>query len=146
MIKGIIFDWGRTLYDNDKKELMDGAIFVLKELKNKKYKLCLVTRGVHQEKENAIKKTNVVQYFEEIFFVHEKVENDFVKCLNAMNLKHDEVMVVGDKVRNEVKVGNVLGMTTVWFRNGKYKDEVPEHDLEKPKHTILNLRDVLKLI
>lgn len=145
MIKGIIFDLNRTLYDPDKKQLNGSAIFVLKELKKKKYKMCLVSKG-KAGADDVIRVHNLEKYFIEILFSQAKSEDDFVKCLNSMNLKYDEVMVVGDKIKGEISRGNSLGMQTVWFRNGKYKDELPETDLEKPKHTITKLREVLKLI
>ncbi len=49
MIKGIIFDFNRTLHDKDANQLFPDTIPLLSKL-SKSYKLCLVTRG-HTEEE-----------------------------------------------------------------------------------------------
>jgi len=43
MIKGIIFDYNRTLFDVDNNKLIEGVPELVEKL-SKKYKLCLVSR------------------------------------------------------------------------------------------------------
>jgi len=145
MIKGIIFDWNRTLYDKDKKELIESALFVINELHRRKYKMCIVSKGREHTSE-LLRKHNLSKYFSEVVLSEEKTEKEFVACLNEMRLRHDVVLVVGDRIKGEIKLGNSLGMKTVWFRNGKYADETPSEEIEKPTHIITALRDLLKLI
>ena len=142
MIKGVIFDWNRTLWDKENNRLMGSASYMIRELKKRKYKISVISKGTS----DSLKKSGLEHYFDHILFVESKAEQHMIECLNEMRLKHNETLVVGDRIKGEIKVGNSLGMKTCWFRNGKFANELPETDAEKPTHTITELRDVLKLI
>jgi len=48
MIKAVIFDWGRTLYDNENNDLFPDAKEILEYL-SKKYKLAIVSMANSEE-------------------------------------------------------------------------------------------------
>jgi ribonucleotide monophosphatase NagD (HAD superfamily) len=54
--------------------------------------------------------------------------------------------VIGDRIKEEIRVGNSCGMATAWYRCGKFAQELPQQDIEEPKYIITNLEQVLKLI
>ncbi len=63
-----------------------------------------------------------------------------------MRLFPEEILVVGDRIKREITIGNRLGMKTAWFKNGKFKDELPESKDEEPTYTLTKLEDVIQLL
>ena len=53
--------------------------------------------------------------------------------------------VIGDRVRYEIKIGNILGFQTIWLKLGKFSVEKPQSNEEKPDFTILSLKEILKI-
>jgi len=73
--------------------------------------------------------------FEEEFWVadHENKtkEEYFKEILDEFNLKPKEVLVVGDKIEDEIYFANNLGMYTARVLFGKYKDLKLDYRTEK---------------
>ncbi|MBI1970198.1 HAD hydrolase-like protein [Candidatus Woesearchaeota archaeon] len=134
MIKGIIFDFNRTLYDKEHNQFFPEAKPLLRELKGA-YKLSLISKA--PDNSDAIYKDyEFISFFEKIVIKPEKTEKEFQECLTAMKLGTAEVIIVGDKIKGEISIGNKLGIITVWFRQGKYAQELPSSPREKPTFII----------
>src|SRR3989338_11454342 len=138
MISSIIFDWKRTLYDPDSKALINGAKDLLVFCQNKNIPMILIGKGKEDMNEE-VKKLGVKKYFKEIIFAEGvKDPKVFVKYVSS-NPK--ETVFVGDRVRSELEIGNKLGATTIWVRQGKFATEEPENKDQKPDYTVLSLTD-----
>ncbi|MEK6901765.1 MAG: HAD hydrolase-like protein [Nanoarchaeota archaeon] len=143
MIKSVIFDFNRTLFDPDKKALVEGALLLLQALQQQEYKLCLISRKTVEERQEDISRLGLDKFFMHIIVAEEKTQEHFSDCLNAMKLQGREVAVVGDRVRSEIYFGNVLGMRTIWFKVGKFAVEEPQKKEEEPNYVITDLGEVL---
>lgn len=143
-MKTVIFDFNRTLYDPDREQLMEGAIELLEHLKEK-VGLALIAKGDDKRREQ-IKQLNLQQYFPVIIIDENKNVGYFRKCMEYFDARPEETFVIGDRVKKEIRFGNEIGATTIWFRDGKYKDELPDNGVETPKHTIKNLKEAIKLL
>ena len=44
MIRGVIFDFNRTLYDPDSRQLAEGALQLLGRLRSRGYAMCLISK------------------------------------------------------------------------------------------------------
>lgn len=141
MIKAIIFDFNRTLYLPEIKKIPESSIELLKRLKDLGFVLALITIKENTKKEWIRK---ISRFFLIVKEVNQKTENDFLDILKELNLNKDDVLVVGDRVKIEIKIAKRLGLKTVWFRNGKFKDELPDID-EIPDYTISKLENILDL-
>ena len=64
--------------------------------------------------------------------------------LDELEVSTDETVVVGDRVKEEIKYANQLGLKTVWLRKGKFAGELPDSTEEKPDITITDLRELKK--
>jgi FMN phosphatase YigB (HAD superfamily) len=137
MIKGIIFDLNRTLYDPDAHALVPGAIPILSRL-SKSHKLCLVSKGTEDE----VRRLGLHWFFVKVVTCDEKAEEHFRECQEAMRLFPEEVLVVGDRVKGEIAIGNRLGMRTAWYRNGKFRDEKAESREEEPSYVLADLQEI----
>lgn len=142
-MKTIIFDWKRTLYDPNNKSLIKGSLRLLSFLKQKKYLLVLIGKGsndMYQE----IERLDVKQYFTNVFFKEgKKNDNLFKKYV----LKSDpgSTIVVGDRVRSEIEVGNRLKSITIWIKQGKFAEELPLSKKQTPTYIVNSLLDLKKL-
>jgi len=147
MIKGIIFDFNRTVYDPEKDELSEGILELLEELVTKNYKLVLISKNKGGNRREQIAQLGLNKYFLEVQ-VHErdKIEDDFNQALKVMDLKPEEVLVVGDRVVGEIYLGNKLGMKTVWYQVGRFASQFPSNDGEKPDYIIKKLVQILDFL
>jgi FMN phosphatase YigB (HAD superfamily) len=136
----IIFDFNRTLYNPDQGMLIPGAELVLQELTRRKFKLCLISYGT-KEKRKLIHNLGIEKYFDRIIVTPKKSIEDFKQCFGK-----EAGIVVGDRVKEEICIGNMLGAKTIWVQSGKYGVEVPEIKEEQPTHTVQDIQEVLTLV
>ena len=97
----------------------------LKQLKRSGFKLFLVTLGMHQRQEKKIKLLGINDLFDEIIISDQEVglllEECYEMLLSMYNLQINEVAVVGDRVKEELRIGNTMGMTTIRMLHGRFK-------------------------
>lgn len=145
MKKAIIFDYNRTLFDPEKEKLIQGSKILLTEALFKGYVLFLVTRaeatGIQSVEEMGLR-----DFFTEIIVSEKKNICDFKKLIARQDIDISKSFVIGDSVQAEIRLGNTLGITTLWFRNGKFKDTIPSKKSERPTFIIRNFREVKKIL
>lgn len=144
MVKAIIFDFNRTLFDPDQNKLFPGASGVLQKLSALFPLGLLSTEEVGRE--NLIFELGLEKFFKEILIVHKKEDRHFLDICQKLGVDPEGVLVLGDRVRGEIAVANKLGMTTVWFRNGKFSSQVPQSSEEKPDFEIRSLDGLLDIV
>ena len=144
MKKLIIVDFNRTLYDPDKKELMQGAKEFLEEY-SKNYSIALIGKG-GGERNKLINSLDIKKYFDYFKLVSNKSVDDFHNCLNYFNLKAQDSWSFGDRIKREIVLSNKVGLKTIWFKNGKFADEIPNHPDEEPNFTIRSFDEVKNII
>jgi FMN phosphatase YigB (HAD superfamily) len=140
----IIFDWKRTLYNPDNKELIIDSKKVLKYFSNLSIEMHLIGKG-GQEMYLEVERLGLAKYFKSITFVEEsKTKEDFLSLIEDLNIK--QLLVIGDRLKSEIEVGNSIGATTIWIKKGKFATETPELTGIEPCYTINSIEDVLELI
>src|SRR5947209_1167650 len=110
MIKLIIFDWGRTLYDNDHERLFPDTISVLMKMSNN-YQLAIVSLAVDgnfEKRWEALKKNDLLKYFVSVYFTQDK-DAAYEKTLTQLSLRPDEVLIVDDRVVRGINWANKHG-------------------------------------
>lgn len=142
MIKGIIFDFNRTLFDPKKNKLFKGVFDLLKKL-SKNYKLALISFG---SKKEFIYGLGLEKYFTKVLVVSEKKPKYFKDCAKALDCKLNEILVVGDRVKSEIKIANELGMISVLLKKGKFASEPPQALEEEPNFIIFSLLEIEKIL
>jgi FMN phosphatase YigB (HAD superfamily) len=140
-IQAVIIDFNRTLYDPDSAELEKEGIEILEYLKSKNYLLYLVARD-NPKRRDLIKSLGIEKYFRKILIKQEKSEEDFLECLVDAKLPSKDFVVIGDRIKKEISIGNKLGMMTIWIRKGKFSQEKPGSVTEKPDQIIDKLVDI----
>lgn len=133
----IIFDYNRTLYNPETQSLSSNAV-VLLEILSQKHKLYLVGRN-EPERNNKLDELNIRKYFEQAQFVDRKTEELFRSIVtNDKNV----TFVIGDRIYEEITIGNKLGYKTIWVRQGKFCEEVPRNESENPLFTVHSLSEI----
>jgi ribonucleotide monophosphatase NagD (HAD superfamily) len=144
MVTNIIFDWKRTLYDPDTKTLISGTIEVLNFIKKQNIPLTLIGKGgddMYQE----VERLNVKNYFTNILFKEgEKEIETFRQYIDKINPKF--TIIIGDRVRSELEVGNILETTTLWVKQGQFATEGPENENQKPDFIVNSLIEIPEIL
>jgi uncharacterized cofD-like protein len=117
---------------------------------HKSYKLILVTSGVSERQRNKISKLGLDGCFDLILIddIHEKLSKRerFLAAMANYGLTARDILVVGDRVFSEIKIGNQLGMVTTQMQHGHYANITPSKGWENPDYVIKQISEVPSII
>lgn len=140
----VIFDWKRTLYDPETKQLIDGALDLLDFLKQQGVQVVLIGKG-SDDMYGEVERLGITPYFDQIIFREaSKDTSQFTPFIDKN--RPEQTIVIGDRARGEIAIGNELGATTIWIRQGKFSSELPIGTVQQPVHTVSSLRDAYKIL
>ena len=138
-------------------QLFPDVVPTLKKLAQDKYKLFLLTTGIHERQHKKIELLNLKPYFDEIIINDQEVgllmEDCFEAIVRKYSLSPQNVVVVGDLVREELRIAKSKGMVTVQMLHGRFKEETAYDSANKPDYkikrffqlpTLLKLKDIGK--
>jgi len=141
-------------------QLFPDVVPTLKKLAQEKYKLFLLTTGIHERQHKKIELLNLKPYFDEIIINDQEVgllmEDCFEAIVRKYSLSPQNVTVVGDRVREELRIAKTKGMITVQVLHGRFKDETaydrsdrsnkPDYKIKRffQLPTLLKLKDIGK--
>lgn len=143
-MKAIIWDFNDTLYNANKEELFENAEDVLSKAKNSYYQALVTTSiGNKSEREALIKEMGIWDIFDHIK-IGIKTAKVFEEAVHEVKCKNDQVFVIGDSYSKEIRIGNKLGMKTVWFTLVSVSQDSKKHYCKKISdlselYSILNL-------
>lgn len=136
----IIFDYNRTIFNPETNDLYEGVFSVLHEL-SKKHELFLVSMNEASRK-NTVKNLGIEVFFKKVLFVDSKSIEVFSTIGNA----GENILVVGDSIRNEISIGNKMNFITVWIKQGMFSNILPITKEQKPKHTISDISELKEIL
>ena len=108
-IKGLILDIDNTLIDFD-KNLLEGCIEWCDNLKKQGIKMFILSNTNKVHKVRKVAETLNLEY---LYFAHKPSKNGFKKAMKILNLKPENIAVVGDQVFTDVFGGNRCKMFTI---------------------------------
>lgn len=136
----IIFDYNRTIFDPDTDNLYSGVLELFKKI-SIKHGLFLISRNEPSRKDR-LEKLNIKKYFQKVLFVNEKSKHLFKEITGDTK----NVIVVGDSISDEIKIGNQLGFITVRLKKGKFATEIPKNKNEFAKFEITDINELETII
>jgi len=142
MLRGIIFDFMRTLYNPEKGELFAGVLPMLQSFKESGLKQGLVSFG-GEEKRRLLRNLGLTSVLDWYRVVEDKTPEVFQDFLSKFSLKPEEILVVGDLVREEITVGKGIGAQTVWVKWGLFAKEQPS---VKPDFVISSISELVPVV
>jgi len=117
------------------------------KLRNIGYKLFLVTFGNREMQEKKINTLSLERVFDKIIITENPrgKEKCFKEILTKYDLEPEQVLCVGDKIKDEIEVGKRLGMSTALMKHGRhyhfYKSEINDGE---PYLHITKVSDLLE--
>ncbi len=145
MKKLIIFDLNRTLYDPDLDVLFPGAFELLDAVTSRGFSCALVSRK-EPGREDILKRFDIEKFFGNISFVPQKTEQVFKDIAQQQGADPKYTYVIGDYLHEEIRLGNRLGMRTIWLKQGRFAYLAPESAHDVPWKTISELKELSKII
>jgi uncharacterized cofD-like protein len=131
-------------------KLFPYVIPTLKELKEKGYKLFLLTVGVHERQEKKINILGLKTYFDEIVISDQEIGLPMEDCMRDLIERHAinfrEAVMVGDKVREELRIAKSLGMTAIKMLHGRFKNEPAVNECDKPDYKIKRIFQIATIL
>ena len=140
-MKTIIFDFNRTIFDPDSGALATGAKKVLRTLQTRGFALLLLSRKERGRKER-VRTLDIERNFLGVYFVDEKTSQEFQRLFAAHSVSIPESYVIGDRLEEEIAIGNEFGLRTIWIKHGDGEIE----SKIRPAFIAKSLSDVLKFI
>jgi FMN phosphatase YigB (HAD superfamily) len=147
MVKAIIFDWGRTLYDSENQMLFPGTEAILQIL-SKLYLLVivsLVSDGNIEKMLQIVRECGIEKYFTAVYFAQNDKDSLYAMALSHLALTPRQIAIVDDRVVRGIRWGNANGATTIWLRQGKFMREEPDGKTGPPTYIVSSLEEVCSL-
>ena len=145
-IRGIIFDWGRTLFDRERNELFSGVPALLRRL-SPTHRLAVVSLCPVEDiirRLEVMRAAAILELFDVVVFCEANKDSMYEAVLRRWHgLSPQNVCIVDDRARRGVAWGNKMGCWTVWVRRGKFSAEVPDVSTGRPSATIESIEDIL---
>jgi len=149
MVKIIIWDFMRTLYDPDHRKMMPFAKKAVKSAEIKGYTNILGSKNtkdkVGLDTVEILKASGMDKMFASILINDQKDEGIFQKIVDDYKPILSQSYVVSDRAATDIWLGKKFGLRTIWYRNGKFKDELAEEGYE-PEVTVVSLKAVAEII
>ena len=147
MSKIIIFDFNRTLYNPDMDKLTPNSLSILSTLKDKGFLLYLVSSANDGKdaRKKLIRELKIEDFFAEIIVSDDKELKDFESVIGD-EVEKEFSYVIGDRVQREIAFGNACKLNTIWYKSGKFSNDLPASKQEEPDFIVENLIDILNLI
>jgi len=117
-IKGLLLDVDNTLIDFNHK-ILDGVKDWCQELKKEGIKLCILSNTNKIEKVKRVAKELDLQY---INFAKKPSKGGFIRAMELLELKAENMAIAGDQVMTDVLGGNRMKMFTILTKPLDKKD------------------------
>lgn len=117
---------------------------------NKRYKIGIIANQNPGSKER-LDRIGLLKYIDLVIASAEEcvAKPDlrlFQIALDRANCNPEEAVMVGDRIDNDIIPANIIGMTTVWIRQGFGKLAQPQAAVETPDYTINNLSELFEIL
>lgn len=117
-IEGLILDVDNTLIDYD-RNLIEGLEEWYKNIKANDIKCCILSNSHRKEKVKTVAEKLDIPY---IFFGKKPLKGGFKKAAKMLNLKHENIGVVGDQIFTDVLGANRCKMIPILVEPISEKD------------------------
>jgi putative hydrolase of the HAD superfamily len=125
--------------------LMPGTLELLNYLKNKNYRLFIITNGFTQIQETKMKYSGLDIYFEKMFTSenvgsHKPNRDMFEFCIKSVNARKKESLMIGDDLKTDILGAKGFGIDQVFYN----PDRLPH--VEKVTYEIRHLSELKEIL
>jgi putative hydrolase of the HAD superfamily len=127
--------------------LLDGAIEVLDYLKQKNYRLFIITNGFKEVQYKKLETSGLLQYFEKVFISEEikcpkPGQQIFEHAIKSSNAKKSKSLMIGDDYEVDVLGAIRFGIDAVYFAESKL---MPGDVAGKPNNVMATIGTLLSI-
>ena len=111
-----------------------GVVKTLRDLKERGLWLILVTAGQPLEQEEKVRLLGLRKLLDEVIVVERKNDSKracFQDILDRYGLRAEEVLCVGDKAEDELRIAKTLGMSTALVQHGRHYESFASSHRQK---------------
>lgn len=114
------------------------------------YHLFLLTSGIPEAQQRKVKALRFEDYFHELLYAPLAQERAKYHAIKGLVQRHaldfGEMVVIGDRITNEIVAGNQLGCYTIWIQQGECLGILPETPDETPDLKTSRILDIPQLL
>lgn len=139
-----ILDLGKDMLQKP-IELLDGVEEVLKKLQGE-YKLIVATKGDLLDQERKLEKSGLLKYFHHVEVMSDKKESDYIKIVNHLDIKPEELLMVGNSLKSDVLPLISIGAEAIHipYHTTWLHEQVDELDCSREKYkTFKSIEELL---
>lgn len=132
----------------DKLKIEPVVLGMLREL-SVRYETYLLTVGRPDFQNRKVEQLGIRSLFKGIAILPSGSEETKERWLSALvnsGCSPSSVLVVGNRLDNEIRAGNSLGMRTVWVRRGEGSGLRPGQETAEPDYIIPDIRELPKVL
>ncbi|OSY88352.1 HAD family hydrolase [Tenacibaculum holothuriorum] len=128
-------------------ELLDGVEETLQKLQGN-YKLIVATKGDLLDQERKLEKSGILQYFHHTEVMSEKKEDDYTKVLKRLEIKPEELLMVGNSLKSDVLPLVNIGASAIHipFHTTWAHEEVSEEQKSSDYKTVANIKEITSFL
>lgn len=132
------------------KRLMPYAKELLEFVKKKKLKIVLISNGSVKNVNHDLRLTKIKKYFD-LIVISEKLGKEksalvpFEYALKKLKLRPREVIIIGDRIDEDINPGKKLGCMTIRMDYGFWRDYKVDV-YEEADYVVRNLREIKSII
>lgn len=136
----------RTFLEN-RNDVMDGTVELLKQLKADGYSIYAGTNGVGRTQRKRLKNADISEFFTELYISEEvgfeKPDMRFFEAIFIQEQIKDlsKVLMVGDSLTSDIKGSNRVGIDSIWINN--FNESVGD---DKPTFICTNLKQIENIL
>ncbi len=126
--------------------VVDGAVEILKYLKQKGYYLCATTNGVALTQYNRIKHSGLEPFFDSVFVSEtigfQKPQAEYFQYVisHIEYCEKADILIVGDSQSSDILGGINSGIDTCWYNPNH---QTPTYNSKFEIHSLLDLKNIL---
>lgn len=109
-VKGILLDVDNTLIDYQ-KNLSANVVKWVQDAKNRGFKICILSNSNKEEKIKKVADALDIKY---IMFARKPLQVGFKKAIKLLDLKPENIAMVGDQVFTDVLGANISKMVSIY--------------------------------
>ena len=115
---------------------------------SKKYTLALVSLAKidsPQVRRKTIEESGIAEYFQIILVGGEDKNQMYEQVFSELNVTPQKIALVDDRTVKGIAWGNKKGAVTIWLKNGKFSEELPDEQTGQPTHTVTTIAELEKI-
>jgi len=140
----MILEFNRTLFDTSRGKLFADALRFLETAKAVGFELVLVTRRLGFSR-LSFENSGLREIISEVRVVEGKTLELFAELARRCD-QPEQSFVIGDRMREEIRFGNLQGLSTVLVRRGWFMKETPAGAVEVPDYAVESLEEIVSFL